>query len=292
MKMRIIYLLIATWLSFYVPAAPAYTLHNDRDDSDPDSAASVAWVEKDGEKIFEYEIPDNMELNSAAVSPSGNYIFIHITEQRFVPGDVYIFRLHDGAEIGYFDAMPLGGNIFWAYGEKIIFISSAGSYNVGFSVFDITGTRLYRSTHCVLYSSRDGYFVVYSPWGSPTGDTTNVEMYNVNTHTWTVLAEDVCKKNDEINVDMERGVVEIVYHDGEGKVIDLPPSPSERIRRIEAPNVSPSEYSVREGDTLWSIADLFYGNGHEWARIVKANKEKIGDDGLITSGMRIVIPGE
>jgi nucleoid-associated protein YgaU len=33
----------------------------------------------------------------------------------------------------------------------------------------------------------------------------------------------------------------------------------------------PSEYTVKEGDTLWSIAEKFYKSGYNWVDIVEAN---------------------
>ena len=50
-------------------------------------------------------------------------------------------------------------------------------------------------------------------------------------------------------------------------------------------------YTVKEGDTLSSIAKEFYGEGADYMLIYEANKDLIGDDlGKIKVGMELVIP--
>lgn len=41
---------------------------------------------------------------------------------------------------------------------------------------------------------------------------------------------------------------------------------------------SPQTYTTRPGDTLWSIAQHFYGDGNRWPEIYEANKAAIGAD--------------
>jgi murein DD-endopeptidase MepM/ murein hydrolase activator NlpD len=47
---------------------------------------------------------------------------------------------------------------------------------------------------------------------------------------------------------------------------------------------------VKPGDSLWSIAQKYYGNGFEWRRIFEANKEKIKNPNLIWPLQRLLIP--
>lgn len=47
-------------------------------------------------------------------------------------------------------------------------------------------------------------------------------------------------------------------------------------------------YRVQPGDTLWGLADRFYGNGRRWTEIAHANNLKEGD--ALTSGTTIKIP--
>ena len=50
-------------------------------------------------------------------------------------------------------------------------------------------------------------------------------------------------------------------------------------------------YTVKAGDTLWSIAQHFYGNGEEWQKIYAANKQVIGSDSnTLRAGMVLRIP--
>jgi nucleoid-associated protein YgaU len=48
-------------------------------------------------------------------------------------------------------------------------------------------------------------------------------------------------------------------------------------------------YTVREGDTLGTIAKRFYGNEKEFSRIVEANRDRLGDqdEPIIGSALRI-----
>lgn len=57
----------------------------------------------------------------------------------------------------------------------------------------------------------------------------------------------------------------------------------------EALNSSSSKnYTVQEGETLWSIAEEKYGSGFEWYRIAEANK--ITDAANLEKGTALIIP--
>ena len=49
-------------------------------------------------------------------------------------------------------------------------------------------------------------------------------------------------------------------------------------------------HSVKRGDTLWDIAKKYYGKGHLWTKIYKANKSKIKNPNLIYPGQKFTIP--
>lgn len=49
-----------------------------------------------------------------------------------------------------------------------------------------------------------------------------------------------------------------------------------------------NKYEVKEGETLWSIAEKSYNDGFEWKEIAKANN--ITDPSTLEKGMRLVIP--
>ena len=49
-------------------------------------------------------------------------------------------------------------------------------------------------------------------------------------------------------------------------------------------------YTIKEGDTLWAIAQSFYSDGNKYPIIVEANIEVIKDPELIYPGQAIRIP--
>jgi len=54
---------------------------------------------------------------------------------------------------------------------------------------------------------------------------------------------------------------------------------------------SPAEvYVVQAGDSLWSIAQQFYGNPLMWSHIYYANQSQIHDPNLIYQGQKLTIP--
>jgi LysM repeat protein len=50
------------------------------------------------------------------------------------------------------------------------------------------------------------------------------------------------------------------------------------------------KYVVRAGDTLWSIAQRFYGNPLMWSHVYYANQSQIHDPNLIYQGQELTIP--
>jgi LysM repeat protein len=52
----------------------------------------------------------------------------------------------------------------------------------------------------------------------------------------------------------------------------------------------PDTYVVQEGDTLYMIANRFYGRTSAWKAIREANKEIIGMDGRVRAGQTIKLP--
>ena len=49
-------------------------------------------------------------------------------------------------------------------------------------------------------------------------------------------------------------------------------------------------YTVQSGDTLWAIAERFYGNGSEWNKIQDANRDQIQNPDMIQPGQVLTIP--
>ena len=63
----------------------------------------------------------------------------------------------------------------------------------------------------------------------------------------------------------------------------------------EEGDISSGTYTVRDGDTLWEIAEAVYGDGFQWTKILDANSSSVGylpngEQALITTGQVIAIP--
>jgi nucleoid-associated protein YgaU len=60
-------------------------------------------------------------------------------------------------------------------------------------------------------------------------------------------------------------------------------------------DISRGNYTIKNGDTLWEIAEAVYGDGTQWVNILNANSESIGylpngQQALIFPGQVLVIP--
>ena len=63
----------------------------------------------------------------------------------------------------------------------------------------------------------------------------------------------------------------------------------------EQGDISPGNYEVQDGDTLWEISEAVYGNGADWVKILDANSDSIGylsngQQALIFAGQTLAIP--
>jgi len=57
----------------------------------------------------------------------------------------------------------------------------------------------------------------------------------------------------------------------------------------EDTKINARTHTVVKGDTLWDIAQDFYGSGFEWTKIANANPGKIG---TLPNGNSLIIPGQ
>lgn len=73
----------------------------------------------------------------------------------------------------------------------------------------------------------------------------------------------------------------------------LAPAPAEAAPAEAAPaEAAPAErtYTVEAGDSLWAIAEKFYGSGNDWSRIFEANSDQIANPDAIQPGQTLRIP--
>ena len=49
-------------------------------------------------------------------------------------------------------------------------------------------------------------------------------------------------------------------------------------------------YEVRKGDTLWKIAETYYGDGNLYKKIFEANKDILKNPDAIQIGQKLHIP--
>ena len=49
-------------------------------------------------------------------------------------------------------------------------------------------------------------------------------------------------------------------------------------------------HEVKKGETLWKIAEHYYGDGSLYTKIFEANKDTVKDANLIRVGQRLRIP--
>jgi nucleoid-associated protein YgaU len=57
-----------------------------------------------------------------------------------------------------------------------------------------------------------------------------------------------------------------------------------------APEPEAETYEIKKGDTLWAIAQKYYGNGASYPKIVAANQPMIKDADEIYPGQVLRIP--
>lgn len=74
--------------------------------------------------------------------------------------------------------------------------------------------------------------------------------------------------------------------------VETPPPAVPAVTKNQTPGTMAGgqSYTVQKGDTLYSLAKRFYGDGKLWTKIADANKGKIRDVSTISLGTVLVIP--
>jgi LysM repeat protein len=88
---------------------------------------------------------------------------------------------------------------------------------------------------------------------------------------------------------LETGTAELAL----GQELSLPPLPTAASSGWDAPTYAVADtYVVQPGDSLWAIAERYYGNGALWPAIYHANADQIGDPDLIYPNQQFDIPAQ
>lgn len=61
-------------------------------------------------------------------------------------------------------------------------------------------------------------------------------------------------------------------------------------KRTEKKQTKQTTYVVKQGDTLWAIAKMFYGDGSKYMAIYNANTNILSNPNLIYPGQKLIIP--
>lgn len=64
------------------------------------------------------------------------------------------------------------------------------------------------------------------------------------------------------------------------------------VKKERSSNTAPKakKYTVKSGDSLWTIAKKYYGDGSKYKKIYNANKDKVNNPNLIYPGQVLTIP--
>ncbi len=98
----------------------------------------------------------------------------------------------------------------------------------------------------------------------------------------------IADANPGVDPDRIKVGARLVIPAASAEVAASPPRNAPREDAPPAPAAGPKTYVVEKGDSLYKIAQKFYGNGNDWRRIRDANSMKDGWE--VRQGMKIVIP--
>jgi len=98
------------------------------------------------------------------------------------------------------------------------------------------------------------------------------------------------KRDDVPQVDLEELVTDQPVEREPAVVVEKEPpalaEPSEPV----SPALAQQTYTMKPGDTLYTLARRFYGDGKLWTKIHEANKDKVRDVYDIPVGTVLTIP--
>ncbi|MUL65026.1 lectin [Mycobacterium sp. CBMA 234] len=138
----------------------------------------------------------------------------------------------------------------------------------------------------------DGNFVLYTAdqpvWDSKTSGASDVRLVLQDDRNLVLYASDGAKWSSDTRTDEVPAPVEVAPAAvEEAEVVEVAAEPvAEPAPEPEAP--AARTYTVQSGDTLWAIAEQFYGDGNRYPEIAGASG--IDNPDLIQPGQLLTIP--
>ena len=80
------------------------------------------------------------------------------------------------------------------------------------------------------------------------------------------------------------------YRKPEAPVLSLSGGGAQTSRDSRTGAAQQRSYTVQAGDTLWGIAQQYYGDGRQYTRLAQANRDIVSNPNLIYPGQTLVIP--
>jgi LysM repeat protein len=91
----------------------------------------------------------------------------------------------------------------------------------------------------------------------------------------------------------------IIADDTETEIVTSGAEPTIDVKSVDVENVKTDDastefqsYTVQKGDTLWKIANRFYGSGTEWRKVFEANRDTLSNPDKLKAGAKIRIPAK